>query len=144
MKHTAFTPTDEQRANLLRLAAHLDLVVTNLRFDMGTFQNECGTIGCACGHGPSLGIARNDRETWLDYAERAFSAGVFDPAHFWMFGGAWQGIDNTPRGAASRIRYALVHGIPENHSKQARGLAPLSYTIPERVEGPTVAAKVFA
>lgn len=146
--HIAFTPTDEQRANLLRLAAHLDLGVTNLQFDMAKYQNECGTVGCAAGHGPSLGIARGRYEDWPDYASRAFGAHPWDEeeehAYIWLFAGGWASADNTPRGAAGRIRYALAHGVPDNYWGQLMGEAPLSYTVPDRVEGPTVAVKVSA
>ena len=143
MRHLPFQPTADQRANLERLAAHLDLGVTNLQFDMAHYNSECGTIGCACGHGPSLGITKYDSEGWTRYAAPAFGVSEAHAAWYWLFAASWADIDNTPRGAAARIRYVLKHGIPENAGGQSFGLAPLSYTVPERKEH-VVAKKVTA
>lgn len=132
MNYLPFNPTKKQRANLERLAVHLDLGVTNLEFDMSEYQSECGTIGCAAGHGPSLGISKHRSEDWDEYTYRAF--GVYGPASKWMFFGLWSKTDNTPRGAAARIRIALRHGIPENYPKQIFGRGPLSYTVSDLSE----------
>lgn len=145
MIHHPFNPTSEQRANLECLAAHLDLGVTNLEFDMeqyckspkgvslNPYEWECGTVACAAGHGPSLGIEARPRERWISYAERVFGVAT-DQDYYWISAGFWARTDNTPRGAAARIRYALRHGIPENYFEQMLGKAPLSYTVPERRE----------
>lgn len=139
-----FNPTPEQRANLERLAAHLSLGVTNRRFDMEHFSDadhdpyeECGTVACAAGHGPSLGIAALPNETWAAYVPRVFIGGNA-PAYDWLFGGGWHRTDNTPAGAAERIRVALKDGIPSNCYLQMLGNKPLSYTIPTPVEGPVI------
>lgn len=131
MNYLPFNPNNEQRANLERLAVHLDLGVTNLEFDMSNYQSKCGTIGCAAGHGPSLGIAKQEND-WNEYAYRAF--GARDLPFSWMFSTFWSDTDNTPRGAAARIRIALRHGIPENFRKQMYGHAPLSYTVSDLSE----------
>lgn len=152
MKHIPFSPTDEQRANLMRLAAHLDLGVTNREFDMGTFNDldaqpdkahSCGTVACAAGHGPSLGIIVDGCDGWIAYCDKAFGAPIGEPSHDWLFSGSWGIYDNSPRGAAARINYALKQGIPENAREQMDGEAPLSYTFSERPEF-TVAQKVTA
>lgn len=137
LDHIPFNPTALQRAHLERLAAHLDLGVTNLQFDMENYQSYCGTVGCACGHGPSLGIVKMPSESWDPYADRAFGAADVQ-AFTWMFSAIWatNKTDNTPRGAAARIRYALRHGIPANYNDQVWGRAPLSYTVPDRVDPP--------
>lgn len=152
MKHIPFNPTDEQRSNLMRLAAHLDLGVTNLEFDMSNFHDvascayrasNCGTVACAIGHGPSLGIAAIVGENWYEYTERVFSTRDDGTAYKWLFHPNWTYRDNTPRGASARINYALNRGVPENYYEQMQGEAPLSYTVSERPEF-TVAQKVTA
>ncbi len=150
MEHFLFNPTPEQRANLERLAAHLDLGVTNLEFDMGCYQSngtenydfadECGTVGCAAGHGPSLGIAPLEDEQWDGYIARVFGVKDCSRDWRWLFGSHWVMRDNTPRGAAARIHYALKHGIPENYIEQMTREESLCYTVSEFPEH-TVQAK---
>lgn len=136
-----FDPTPEQRANLERLALHLSLDVTNMRFDMRCYcmddeeqtlnprDYECGTAACAVGHGPSLGIQLLLRESWSEYAGRAFGADIngWPDAFDWMFSAGWYWRYPTARDAADRIRYALRHGIPENVFAIQCGEAPLPY-----------------
>lgn len=31
----------------------------------------------------------------------------------WLFGSEWEDVDNTPKGAAKRIRIFLESGVPE-------------------------------
>lgn len=45
----------------------------------------------------------------------------------WLFSGRWIHSDNTARGGAARIYYALEHGVPENWWMQMSGVAPLCY-----------------
>lgn len=45
----------------------------------------------------------------------------------WLFAGRWTSSDNTARGAAARIYYALEHGIPEDWHDQIDGYASLCY-----------------
>lgn len=40
---------DEQRANRLALADMLEHRVTDEQFDMSSWTNDCGTVGCALG-----------------------------------------------------------------------------------------------
>lgn len=138
LKHYPFNPTPEQRTNLLALADYLESGSLNLEFSMNIFQGgegggmyatECGTVGCAIGHGPSIGIVARKGELWHLYANRVFGNEIS-----WMFSENWALVDNTPRGAAARIRYALKHGIPENDLDQSCGKASLSYTIPNKEE----------
>jgi hypothetical protein len=86
---------------------------------------QCGSIACAVGHGPVAGIPlsksmitrctfswcddRPDAEIdWDAYAERNFT-GEDTTAWLWLFGGEWKFIDNSPHGAAARIRYLLAN-----------------------------------
>jgi hypothetical protein len=115
--HTIPQLTDKQRANLAKLAAYLRGPL-KARFDMSFLywgHDECGSVGCAVGHGPLAGIERREREQWVKYACRAFRA---DGADFmvwhWCFDGFWWTFDNTPDGAADRIDYMLANGIPDD------------------------------
>lgn len=136
--------TDEQRGNLAALAEYLESGPA-LRFDMARFAADgerheidpeamlrCGTAACALGHGPFAGLPAKRQEEWKDYAFRVFGVGPTDigsqsPAFLWMFGGAWAEIDNSPDGAAARIRWFLRNGVPPDSDEQQMGDAPLCY-----------------
>lgn len=91
----------------------------------GGLFNNCGSPGCALGHGPSAGItARNgvdivkDSEgdpkvEWDAYASRFVPYGPDgNRTRLWdfLFGGSWGQTDDTHRGAAGRIRFILAGG----------------------------------
>lgn len=96
----------------------------------GVGVTTCGAVACAVGHGPSAGFLfeKNELEKdcirvltddgnsyeWVDilkpdwhaYTGRVFvdsGSSLFD----FMFGGGWSGWDNTPCGAAARIRFGV-------------------------------------
>lgn len=123
--------SEEQEKNLRILAAYLLSGELKAHFDMSTyteagaernedFFTDCGTVGCALGHGPYAGIPKRDSETWPDYGSRCFT-GPFVPKraynkftrdyhsmlYKWCFGGVWVDFDNTPEGAAKRILFIL-------------------------------------
>lgn len=83
----------------------------------GTEATDCGSVGCAVGHGPYAGLKKLGHESWNKYCVRMFAEGAFDsrlddsPIWNHFFYGAWQHTDDTPRGAARRILYALRHGF---------------------------------
>jgi hypothetical protein len=136
--HLPYTGTAKQRANLEKLASYLAALPDDYsHFEMSVFfdseedefmaepiptpelLNRCGTVACACGHGPVAGVAVADEDmhcldgiSWLRYAERAFGLSATNPAHNWCFSGGWSCVDNTPAGAAARIRYLLAEGCP--------------------------------
>lgn len=155
MKHSPVNVTDEQRKNLERLADFLELLDMNqpipTKFDMAFYiegdedseepwlddadflcmrpsevMYRCGTVACAIGHGPAAGIEALPDETWSDYIDRAF---IDNPpeAFTFMFGPEWKDLDNTPSGAAKRIRYTLQHGLPANWENQMNGDHPICY-----------------
>lgn len=81
----------------------------------------CGTVACAVGHGPAAHIFMIDDElvggwcgspNWEAYAERVFGC-AHCSTFAWMFGGNWNKVDNTAKGAALRIDYFLANGVPE-------------------------------
>jgi len=85
----------------------------------GGGQQYCGTAACALGHGPAAGVAvpshllcttpaGETRVMWTQYS-RLFCWET--AAYNWLFSGSWTHLDNTPRGAAGRLRYALA-GLP--------------------------------
>ena len=119
---------DEQRANLETLAAHLEQYAEernqDVKFSMDTYFEEvdgtaefepvdaweyrdsiCDTVCCALGHGILAGIEPDvgATESWLVYSKQ-FGG---DDLYNWVFSCAWADADNTPIGAAKRIRWVL-------------------------------------
>jgi hypothetical protein len=115
------------RDNLDKLATHLEGLPKDYKhFDMSVYLdgqdyfseqqyqecklplNECGTVACALGHGPDAGICflPEERNNWYQYSQR-FIDGDND-LWYWLFSDQWSVIDNTPHGAAARIRYVLA------------------------------------
>lgn len=151
-----YTP-EEKRANLLKLADALDnMPPPDVRFDMSNYAEPglnaatCGAVGCAIGVA-SIVIApreqvlaryfvaslpesennpRSHFEPWWAYAERVLG---HDPSYsnagVWMFDASWRYRDNTPKGAAARIRWYVFNGLPENWREQINGRAPLCYEV---------------
>ena len=109
--------------NLELLATYLEALPVNyIHFDMDTFldgvrdsgartwEPECGTVACALGHAPNVpGIPKPlvEGENWYAYSDRVLGLG--DKDWEWCFSSDWAEVDNTPQGAATRIRYLLKH-----------------------------------
>jgi len=128
------------RDNLEKLASYLEaLPVDYNHFHMNVYlvddefyhnhadeaplAGTCGTVACAVGHGPAAGIAPlGCLEWWSDYARRVFD--LTHREHYWCFDGNWSQVDNTPHGAAKRIRHMLEHGAPFDLVDQLAGDAP--------------------
>jgi hypothetical protein len=132
MKHTKPNLTAQQRRNLRKLAKYLLGKKLKAGFSMTSYGQEksanCGTIGCAAGHGPYAGIEKKPREKWGRYCKRVFLNPLDENSGWqWCFEAIWKYVDDTPRGAAKRILYMLENGIPENAQDQACGEAPLCY-----------------
>ncbi len=135
--HENFPLTDYQRANLTKLANYLDSVEPP-KFDMRWFNdnihnrgpsgnpNVCGTVACAVGYGPAAGIEPCHDDTWASYAKREFVGedgyrfDIDSPVFDFLFDSDWEDVDNTPAGAAARIRYFLKNGIPVNYRYNGR------------------------
>ena len=105
------------RKNLRILADYLESKKLKAAFSMETYSADgesykpnCGAVGCAIGHGPYAGIPKRVSESWDAYDTRVF--GLQGEALRWCFSSRWAEIDNTPEGAAKRIRYLLEHGAP--------------------------------
>jgi hypothetical protein len=120
----------KHRDNLLKLAAYLDALPADYEeFCMSDYNRDnhsnaphyrslnprerqygCGTVACAVGHGPAAGIRVHGDYGWDDYCFRVFGVsdelGMYqdDDSFDYMFGTNWTRYDNTPHGAAERIR----------------------------------------
>ena len=134
------------RKNLLKLAAGLLSLPKNTeKFDMVTYfvspklgdtslptkVVECGTAACAVGWAPTFGIKPKKNEDWEEYSYRTLiGASLFISADEWdwCFHSHWSHTDNTPQGAAKRIIWLLLHGLPDNHRDQRMGYDALCYT----------------
>lgn len=126
----------KHRENLLKLAAYLDQLPADYEhFDMRDYntverespffphslepksrQYGCGTAACALGHGPAAGIRVYGDLLWDNYCERVFGIKRFaredDDDFEYLFGAQWTHYDNTPHGAAARIRIYVEGGTP--------------------------------
>ena len=125
--------TKQQNENLLKLANHLESLPEDYEhFGMQNFfivesdenlghfpdvvknseaLSHCGTVACAVGHGPFIGIEPLEGEYWTTYSERVFIKNVREWE--WCFSGEWRKLDNTPHGAAKRIQVLLRKGLPD-------------------------------
>lgn len=109
------------KENLELLAKLLERKVDPAHFDMSCYftngfdmsflpksikpemYSECGTVACAVGHGPLL-FPVQDNESWPAYTERVFGLQFETDPWRYCFGCHWAATDNTPQGAAARIR----------------------------------------
>lgn len=114
--------TKRQRNNLIKLAKYLAQPKKNLKakFSMEYYTDnhhhtgystECGTVGCAAGHGPYAGIKKYKNECWYKYVERAFGVKLASD-WLYLFSTYWINHDNTPKGTAKRIIHYLENGVP--------------------------------
>lgn len=142
----------EQRANLRKLADYLDTTEPQ-HFNMADYVRSargvscpvptarvvhaCSSVCCALGSGPRAGMPAKEGENWATYGSRVF--GLVSPTWYgrslgqgyggdWCFAASWESTDNSPQGAAARIRYLLDLGVPSNWTAQMNGNAPLCYS----------------
>lgn len=125
------------KQNLLRMADHIEKVPQEM-FDMENFRigqqvaPECDSVGCIIGHSVILAPelitrlygGKIDFYAWC-LSFTGLSLGV--PRWKYLFGSAWKYSDDTPIGAAKRIRYFVENGLPKDWEKQMYGNAKLSY-----------------
>jgi hypothetical protein len=129
------------KSNLTILADYLD-TLPSPRFDMTYFArdehdevltrpvtHECATVACAVGWGPAAGIPVNDASCWTQYSRDAFGLEPNLDAWNWCFAGAWSHIDNSPAGAAKRIRHLIEVGLPWDAERQRHGLTPYIFGV---------------
>ena len=125
------------RENLSRMADYIETVLQRnfnmRRFRMGQkFGHECNSVGCVIGHCTVL----DENPLPIDYSGdidfTAWSSKFTGVPSFYdeweyLFSYDWEDVDNTPTGAAKRIRHFLLRGLPQNWYEQMKGKAPLSY-----------------
>lgn len=142
MKHFPI-PKKINIENLQKMAQYVDNLPQSV-FDMNyyrfakfgefySFYKECRTTGCILGHCTILDIKPLPMKVnGIDFLlwcyqftgiNAFYDSKIFD----FLFHCKWKFIDNTPKGAAQRIRYFLEYGLPENWQEQMTGKAPLSY-----------------
>ncbi len=121
------------RKNLLKLAAGLLTLPDDTEkfrmadFDSGTSvarirPESCGSSACAVGWAPTLtGEKPRTMEGWVSYSHRVLISESDSPEWEWCFSGDWYGRDDTPAGAAERIIYLLLHGVPESFTPCREG-----------------------
>jgi len=87
--------------NLQRLAEYLESgLKPGTEFDMehfygsdsGEWYGNCGSVGCAVGHGPYAGIPKSGDETWVTYAYRVFGIHLDSGEWTWLFSDLWADI----------------------------------------------------
>ena len=98
--------------------------LTNLHDVPFYSQDNCGTIGCALGTIAAKGTGNlmpNHYDTrdykrlgvaleWNKYCSRVFDMALYDKKDYawhFLFSHIWTEVDDSPRGAAARIRYYL-------------------------------------
>lgn len=132
-----------QTKKLLRLGEFLITMPKHGRnFDMqvlvmsdapGGMYGECGTAACACGWAtleiePQNEDEEGKMESYQMYSERVF--GLESAETLWLFAPGWAAVDNTPWGAAARIAWLVLRGLPKDAIEQLHQFKPLCYLPP--------------
>ena len=118
--HNALEVTQQQHSNLEGLAMHLMESVRQADFSNFAPSRD------AFGHAGGAGVRGEGFSLPLGIVGDAGFCFAF-----WATDSDWADHEDSPKGAATRILYALEHGIPANYREQAAGEAPLSYVVPE-------------
>lgn len=130
--------------NLLKMADYIENVPQDV-FSMDVYRSrfqylhKCNSVGCIIGHCTVLDSLSNipfnrdfSGDVTIDFSLWSEQyTGISSCSGSWMylFSFGWSGSngDNTPKGAAKRIRYYVKNGLPFNWRKQLEGSEPLSY-----------------
>ena len=115
------------KTNLLKLAKFLE--GNPKHFNMREFANkgrqdlnidevDCKSVCCAIGFSPIVLprlTAKYVKENWHnDWYGLSYSLyGVSKTTWDWLFASYWSKVDNTPTGAAMRIRHVTNYGVPD-------------------------------
>jgi hypothetical protein len=93
--------------------------------------NSCGAVCCAIGWGPAAGVGVRGEWSWWSYCDNNFITTPNDEepteAWKWCFDTDWANVDNTAKGAAKRILWLLLKGLPPASKSQRFGNEPLCY-----------------
>lgn len=111
--------TEQQRVNLFKLAYYLTKEKKKAQFDMINWADrehtilsaqDCGTVGCAVGHGPYAGVKKKPDTGWSRYCQESFGFKWTSIVFIFLFSSEWSSVDNTAEGAGKRILYFLMYG----------------------------------
>lgn len=118
------------KENLLRMADYIETIPQE-QFGMGMYRmgievtttQKCGTVGCVIGHCTILDTPENFKRfkraglrgtmDFKNWSREFTGITAFSDTWNYLFSGNWEKIDNTPQGAAKRIREVVEHGLPE-------------------------------
>lgn len=125
------------KENLLKMADYIETVPQE-KFGMKLFRfgdentPECNSVGCIIWHCTILDTEPlpRDLDGGIDFYKWSKSfTGISPFTNDWeyLFSWAWVMTDNTPTGAAKRIRHYVENGLPENWYNIMFGDAPLPY-----------------
>lgn len=122
------------KENLLRMAEYIENIPQYL-FDMDEFiaKNNCGTVGCVIGHcvwldnPANMPHFRSGNIDFFAWSEAFTGLNSSSDEWSWLFSPQWAKVDNTPTGAARRIRAFVENGLPYDWDDQIIGGAELSY-----------------
>ncbi len=131
---------EQHKTNLLKMADYIETIPQEL-FDMGgwredgdKYSHECKSIGCVLGHCTILDTDPlpkhfDDSIDFRKWSEEFTGINSEYGSEEWkyLFDADWDSIDNTPTGAAKRIRYFVENGLPTNWDDQLYYGDELSY-----------------
>lgn len=126
--------------NLLKMADYIETIPQEL-FDMDCShrvgnrkRSKCQGIGDILGHCTILdnGLLPLYEDGFIDFitwSEEFTEIGWISNSNEWhfLFWSEWVYTDNTPTGAAKRIRYLVENGLPENWMEIIEGEDPIPY-----------------
>lgn len=125
------------KENLLKMADYIETIPQEmfnmLEYRFGTkITPECNSVGCIIGHctvldNEPLPRCRNGVIGFDEWSERFTGLDSWSDEWFFLFGNDWVNADNTPTGAAKRIRYFVENGLPNNWEEIIEGEDPLPY-----------------
>lgn len=127
------------KKNLIKMADYIETIPQEV-FDMEEYRQQkldnsepkCKSIGCIIGHctildkNPLPRRSNGEIEFW-EWSEEFTGICYLSDEWDYLFGCKWKNTDNTPTGAADRIRYFVVRGLPFDWHEQMTGWTPLSY-----------------
>jgi hypothetical protein len=126
------------KENLLKMADYIETIPQEY-FNMQFFRQElkkyhkCNSVGCIIGHCTILDEEENfpryvngdiDFNKW---SKQFTGIDLYSDSYLYLFSSRWSVTDNTPTGAAKRIRHFVENGLPKDWREQMYGVEPLSY-----------------
>lgn len=127
------------KENLLKMADYIETIPQE-SFDMSDYRTgqwetpECNSVGCIIGHCTVLDkVTAANVKMWdetIDFQLWSYSftkINVESAEWDYLFHSMWKYADNTPTGAAKRIRYFVENGLPDTWEEEMYRECKLSY-----------------